>query len=116
MPAHYVLEDGLALPALVAGHPALEFCNTLSGWDASPGSDYLTSYDHLAVWARHVRLLPCDHVDRSRAAAQRQPRDAAAVLERARRLRADLYHVLTDQPDGLAFERLSGAVDTMTAK
>ena len=116
MPAHYVLEDGLALPALVAGHPALEFCNTLSGWDALPGSDYLTSYDHLAVWARHVKLLPCDHVDRSRAAAQRQPRDAAAVLERAQRLRADLYRVLTDEPGGPEFERLAGAVDSMTAK
>jgi predicted RNA-binding Zn ribbon-like protein len=116
MPAHYVFQDGLALPALVAGPPALEFCNTLAGWDAPPGNDYLSSYDHLAVWAGHVKLLPRDHVDRSRAAAQRQPRDAAAVLERARQVRADLYLVLTDERDGPAFDRLAGAADTMTAQ
>jgi predicted RNA-binding Zn ribbon-like protein len=116
MPAHYVFEDGLTLPALVAGHPALEFCNTLSGWDVPPGSDYLTSYDHLAVWARHVNLLPRDHVDRSRAAAQRRPRDAAGVLERARQLRADLYLALTDEPAGPVFDRLAGAVDAMSAQ
>jgi hypothetical protein len=116
MSAHYVFQDGLVLPALVAGHPALEFCNTLSGWDVPPGSDYLTSYDHLAVWARHVKLLPCDHVDRSRAAARRHPRDAAGVLERAWQLRADLYLVLTDEPDGPAFDRLAGAVDTMMGR
>jgi predicted RNA-binding Zn ribbon-like protein len=116
MPAHYVFQDGLALPALLAGHPALEFCNTQSGWDVRLGSDYLTSYDHLAVWAHHVKLLPRDHVDRSRAAAQCQPRDAAEVLERARQLRADLYLVLTDEPAGPAFDRLAGAVDTMTAQ
>ena len=116
MPAHYVFEEGLALPALVAGHPALEFCNTLSGWDAPPGSDYLTSYDHLAVWAGHVKLLPRDHVDRSRTSAQRQPRDAAGVLERARQVRADLYLVLTEECHGPAFDRLAGAVDTMTAQ
>jgi SARP family transcriptional regulator, regulator of embCAB operon len=116
MPAHYVFQDGLALPALVAGHPALEFCNTLSGWDVLPGSDYLTSYDHLAVWARHVKLLPRDHIDRARAAAQRQPQDAAGVMERARQLRADLYRVLTDELNGPAFDRLVGAVDTMTAQ
>jgi hypothetical protein len=84
MPAHYVFQDGLALPALLAGHPALEFCNTLSGWDVRTRSDYLTSYDHLAVWAHHVKLLPRDHVDRSRAAARCQPGDAAGVLEQGR--------------------------------
>jgi predicted RNA-binding Zn ribbon-like protein len=37
-------------------------------------------------------------------------------MQRARQLRADLYLVLTDELDGPAFDRLVGAVDTMTAQ
>ena len=45
--------DGVHLPAPLAGHPALEFCNTWAGWNSPPGAggDYLTSYDVLLTFA-----------------------------------------------------------------
>jgi predicted RNA-binding Zn ribbon-like protein len=116
MSEHYVFEDGLALPARVAGHPALEFCNTLAGWDAPPGSDYLTSYDHLAVWSGYVGLVAADHVARLRATSQLRPAEADSVLTRARQVRADLYEVLTLGSAGRSFDQLADEIQAAGAQ
>ena len=57
--------DGLVLPAAVADHPALEFCNSWAGWDASghelhDGRDYLKSWGHLVALTLDRGLLPAD--------------------------------------------------------
>ncbi len=89
--------DGVALPRPVAGHPALEFCNTWAGWNSPPGSggDYLVDFDTLAVWARERAGLTPEETDAAREAARRAPDRAAGVLREARRLRGDLYQALT---------------------
>ena len=92
--AHKVVVEGLALPARLSGHPALDFCNTRAGWDGRGGRDYLEDYDHLAVFASYVGALEEDRVAALRRESRRRERAAALALGRARRLRASLYDVL----------------------
>jgi hypothetical protein len=47
---YWVEVEGVPQPAELAGHTALEFCNTWAGWTGGHERDYLESYDHLAVW------------------------------------------------------------------
>jgi predicted RNA-binding Zn ribbon-like protein len=80
--------NGLRLPARLAGHPALDFCNTAAGWGEPERKEYLASYRHLVVWARESGLVGAD-------AAGGLSRGAGAdVLERALRLREALYGIL----------------------
>lgn len=101
------------LPWSTSGHPALEFCNTYAGWGGEPlpGSEWLRGYTTLAVWAGHLDLIEDRQVTRLREQALRQPAEAAAVLDEARRLRTDLYACLTDPQDGRAFKAVAGAVE-----
>jgi hypothetical protein len=83
-----VVVDGLRMPAIVAGHPALEICNTRAGWSGGADThEYLLSYHHLAVWARHAGL--------TRTVARASPASGAPVLRRALRFRQEYYAALT---------------------
>lgn len=93
MSAHYEMVAGLPLPARLSGHPALDFCNTWTGWDGHEPGDFLRGYQHLAVWAGFTGLLPADRA--SALAAAPEDQQAAAALARARRFRAGLYRVIT---------------------
>jgi predicted RNA-binding Zn ribbon-like protein len=104
VPAHYVVIEGLELPAQLGGYPALDFCNTLVGWDGEALGDYLESYDHLAVWAGFVGLLTPVQTADVRRRAERDPRAAAGVLEQAAGFRARLYDVLRHGAAAHAFE------------
>ncbi|MYS91310.1 MULTISPECIES: BTAD domain-containing putative transcriptional regulator [Streptomyces] len=101
------------LPWSTSGHPALEFCNTYAGWGGEPlpGSEWLRGYATLAVWAGHLDLIEERQVTGLREQALRQPAEAAAVLDEARRLRTDLYACLTDPREGRAFKAVAGAVE-----
>ena len=92
--------DGLALPAPLGGHPALDFCNTLAGWDEPVPGDYLRTYDHLAVWAAGWGLVDDAVVRELRDLAADRPAPARATLEAARRFRESLYRVLTQPSSG----------------
>jgi predicted RNA-binding Zn ribbon-like protein len=76
--------DGVVLPVRVAGHVALDFCNTLAGWGELEQKDYLRGYRELVLWARDAGLVEPE------AAERLKDREAPAVLRRARRLRAAL--------------------------
>jgi predicted RNA-binding Zn ribbon-like protein len=82
--------DELVLPAAVAGEPVLDFCNTRAGWGDPEPREYLTSYEHLVVWAREAGLV-------APAVAERLRRTDGGdeALERALRLRSALYEVCT---------------------
>lgn len=42
----------------VGGHPALDFVNTVRGWEnGRPGAEYLHDYDHLLRWNRQSGLI-----------------------------------------------------------
>lgn len=94
MPEHYTIVDGCRLPARLSGDPALDFCNTCAGWNGPSATDYLCDYEHLAVWAGFVGLLPAERVAALRRRGSRRASAASETVERARRLRASLYRVL----------------------
>jgi predicted RNA-binding Zn ribbon-like protein len=112
---HYELVDGIRLPARLGGHPAVEFCNTWAGWDGRNVGDFLTGYDHLAVWAGFQGLLPDEGVAILRRRANRRRREALALLDRARRFRANLYQVLLMGATGPAWEAVAAEVRAAAA-
>ena len=57
--------DGLVLPVAIATHTALDFCNTLAGWNEPGSHDYLATYAHLAVWARESGLVDARSTSRA---------------------------------------------------
>lgn len=95
------------LPWSTSGNPALEFCNTCAGW----GGERLRGYATLAVWAGHLDLIEDRQVTRLREQALRQPAEAAAVLDEARRFRTGLCACLTDPAGGRAFKAVAGVVE-----
>ncbi len=88
--------DGHVLPAPLAGHPVLEFCNTWAGWNSPPGAggDYLTSADVLTTLLGHHGLLTPGQVAAVREATQ-DDEHGAALLQQARQLRGVVYLLLT---------------------
>jgi predicted RNA-binding Zn ribbon-like protein len=96
LPRYQRLVDGLVLPAPVADEPALDFCNTRAGWGAPKPREYLTSYDHLVVWAREAELFAATVAERLLRGAKREPAQAGRVLERTLALRDSLYATCTD--------------------
>lgn len=85
--------DGLLLPLAVADEPVLDFCNTRAGWDEPEPREYLTSYDHLLVWARETGLVEAGVAERLRSL------DGRAALGRALHLREAIYKACTDPSD-----------------
>ncbi len=110
MPAFYEMVDGVRLPARLAGQPALEFCNTRTGWDGRTAGEYLKEYDHLAVWAGYMGLLEPARVAELRREGRRRARIAAGVLDRAWRFRSSLYEVLVGGSPKPAWNLVSGEV------
>lgn len=114
-PAAQVLVGGLLLPRPVAGHPALELCNTLAGWGCPDAREYLTSYAHLVALTRHLGLLPAARArELARLAADAPGGATTRALADVRRLRADLHAVLARR-DHAALPRLNRALGRAAA-
>ena len=77
----------------VAGHVALDFTNTVTARDTTP-RDWLDGYARLIEWARGAGLLEPRVGAQLLSEADRAPRDAAATLGRARKLREALYDTI----------------------
>jgi predicted RNA-binding Zn ribbon-like protein len=105
--------DGLVLPVAIATHPALDFCNTLAGWNEDGSHDYIASYAHLAVWAREAGLLDSRFMERALEDAEHDPRGAARQLQRGRSLRRALYDACTDPTNDAAWDAI--AAESRTA-
>jgi predicted RNA-binding Zn ribbon-like protein len=116
MSDHYVLVDGLRLPAKLSGHPALDFCNTLAGWDGNEPWDYLQSYEHLAAWAGFTELLPGERITALRRQARERGSAATTVLEQARAFRGRLYDVLRTGPSAQSFASVADNVNAAAAR
>jgi predicted RNA-binding Zn ribbon-like protein len=112
MPTYYEVVEGIRLPARLGGHPALDFCNTWAGWDGQDAGDYLKDYHHLTLWAGSRGLLTPEHVASLGSLSARRVRAAAAVLDRARGFRADLYRVLRDGAVARAWDSVAGEIHT----
>ncbi|HEY9457154.1 MAG TPA: ABATE domain-containing protein, partial [Gaiella sp.] len=74
LPRYQRLVDDLVLPRSVAHAPALDFCNTLAGWNGGEEREYLATYAHLVAWARDAGLVDDDAAARLREDAARDPR------------------------------------------
>ncbi|MBT8227971.1 MAG: CGNR zinc finger domain-containing protein, partial [Dactylosporangium sp.] len=105
LPVYCVKVRDQVLPWSVGGHPALEFCNTYSGWGGSrrPGSEWLRSYATLAVWAGYMDLADEPTVTWLIRQGQAKPAEAAIVLDEARVLRKHVYAYLVNPDDRRSF-------------
>jgi predicted RNA-binding Zn ribbon-like protein len=74
----------------VGGHIALDFANTVTARDTTP-RDWLDGYARLIEWARQAGLVEPRSGAQLIAAAEGAPREAAAVLGRARKLREAVH-------------------------
>jgi predicted RNA-binding Zn ribbon-like protein len=79
---------------LVAGHPALDFVNTVDWrWDRLRRKDLLDGFEDLAGWARQTAIVTAAEARALTATAKRDPRSARRALQRARRLREALGRI-----------------------
>jgi predicted RNA-binding Zn ribbon-like protein len=83
----------------VAGNVTLDFVNTVTARDTSP-RDWLDGYARLLEWAAMAAIIDAAVAARLSAAAIRSPREAAAALGRARRVREALHDVCVALLDG----------------
>ena len=90
--------DGLTVPLRLAGHPALEVCNTRTGWGLDQPKEYLTSYAHLVVWAREAGLLPGAAVPLLRQRARIGRDEAAEVVADVHEVREAAYALVVGRP------------------
>ena len=80
---------------VVAGHLALDLVDTIDDPDGPGHFDHIGSYDALLRWAQAVGVIDRRQATRLSRAADARPREAAATLRRAHRLRAVLTDVFT---------------------
>ena len=104
LPRYQRLVDGLVLPTSVTDAVALDFCNTLAGWNGGERREYLASYAHLVAWARAAGLVDDASAARLRDDAAQDPGAAERQLRRARSLRRALHGACTAAHDPEAWD------------
>ena len=85
--------DGIEGIALIGGHPALDFANTVEDRDTAEENDYLPSYDTALRWAARAELLSRSEADRLAVAARRDTAAAARAWKDLMRLRRAMQTV-----------------------
>jgi len=91
MTRHFV--DGRPMPDHVAGHRALEFCNTKALWGRPDENEYLTDHTAAVIWAHEHRLVSAAE------AAELRAIDGRPALRQLRALRKSLYYAaIADAP------------------
>ena len=113
--AYQQLVDGLVLPAAVAGHPALDFCNTRAGRGSDEGREYLESFRHLVAWTRAAGLVTAAESRHLQDLGAARPESAAAVLHEARELREALARVCLGTEDEEAWSSVAGRIERAAA-
>ena len=86
--------EGRLLPDAVAGHPALELCNTKALWGLPTEREYLTDFTVLVLWAREHALVTVAEARQLRGGALTE-RQQQSALQQVRALRAALFGVVT---------------------
>ena len=96
-PRYQRLLDGRVLPAPIAGHPTLDFCNTRAGWDAPEPREYLVTYDDVAALAHSAGLITAAEATTLRRRAGRDAAAAESVRGRGLALRDAVYAACIDR-------------------
>lgn len=106
---YWVEIDGVRLPRRIAGDVALDFCNTLAGWNepAPERREWLDDYDRMVRWAEYAGQIDAGDGARLRRTAKRRPADAEVELQRARSLRQSMHRAVTAPGDVRALRRVS---------
>jgi len=86
--------------AIVAGHPALDFVNTVDDPTGPHRHDHVGTYPALVFWSVRVGTLPAGAADRLLHAAEAAPGRAAAVVRRGATLRTALEDTFGALADG----------------
>jgi predicted RNA-binding Zn ribbon-like protein len=100
---------------IIAGHPALNFINTVEGRGELETVDYLCDYRRLVLWSVRLGLVEADERDALLAQAEHDPRRAQAAHRRAITLRECLngvFRAVASQrpPKANALEHLNETV------
>jgi predicted RNA-binding Zn ribbon-like protein len=77
--------------SLLGGHPVLDFVNTVDSRVGRLGTDYLTGYGDLLVWARRTGVVDPQALRRLEEAVAQQPAMAEVALKRAIQLREAIF-------------------------
>ena len=85
--------DGIERIALIGGHPALDFANSVEDRDTAEENNYLPSYDAALRWAARVELLSRNEAGRLAVAARRDSAAAARAWKDLMRLRRAMQTV-----------------------
>src|SRR5215470_13498218 len=80
---------------LVAGHPAMDFANTVTARNAGAPLDWLDSYLRLLEWSALAQVVDAAALARLRKQAAASRHQAARALARARRFREALHEMFT---------------------
>jgi predicted RNA-binding Zn ribbon-like protein len=99
------LVDGVPLPDPVAGHPALDFCNTRAGWGSPTPKEYLTDGRALRLWVAEAGLLPGSPVGEP---SGQSGQSGQYALHRALRLREALHPAALGRADAADWALLAG--------
>jgi hypothetical protein len=97
------VRDGVVVPDRVAGHLALELCNTRAGWGSEQPREYLLDHRTLLAWGLDNGLLTAPPPPLP---PTPDPLDLALVL----RLRDVAYPILTGSRDPELFARLTAVL------
>jgi predicted RNA-binding Zn ribbon-like protein len=101
------LVDGHPLPDHVAGHLALELCNTKALWGLPTEREYFTAFVVAVLWAREHEVITVAEAGRLRAEPASRQR---AALGRLRALRAAVFRAGTRGEIDLVHPFVSRAV------
>lgn len=87
---------------LVGGDLSLDFTNTMGGKRGATTRESLNRYIDLLSWFEQARVVEDAEVAKLAREAERQPEEAARVLERAIRLRESIYNLCAAVVEGRA--------------
>jgi predicted RNA-binding Zn ribbon-like protein len=111
------LVAGRLLPDHVAGHLALELCNTKALWGLPTEREYLTDFTAVALWAREHGVLTAAETRLARGAGLTAGQRRVA-LGQVREMRAALFRAVrtSGQSQQDALETLHGFVARATSR
>lgn len=85
---------------LIAGHPVLDFANTVTGWGSNSLEDHIQSYLDLVVWSVAADVMEPELADILAMKGSLEAEEAAAALENARALRTVLHYIFAAHAQG----------------
>jgi predicted RNA-binding Zn ribbon-like protein len=110
-----IVVDGLVIPIAITPHPALNFCNTRSGWGSPTPKEYLHTHEHVIVWARENGLLTESQTRWMHTAAATDPIGAANTVARAVAFRSALYAILVGGSGSAHWSAINREIHAATA-